>query len=189
MKALKSANKRHAQRDRGNDLYQTPPGAVEALLRVERLPLKIWEPCCGPGSIVNVLRAHGHEVCASDLNNYAVPITTHWGVDFLMERKAPNGAQCILTNPPYSLATEFVKHALELCPRVIMLLRLEFMAAAKRKHLIPKALRIHVFTRRLVMHRHGWTGKKASPRDNHAWYVFDAGHNGPTQLHLIGGAA
>ena len=74
MKALKSANKRHAQRDRGNDLYQTPPGAVEALLRVERLPLKIWEPCCGPGSIVNVLRAHGHEVVATDLID-ALPST------------------------------------------------------------------------------------------------------------------
>ena len=44
--------------ERGNDLYETPPVAVHALLRVEALPRSavIWEPACGPGSIVTVLR-------------------------------------------------------------------------------------------------------------------------------------
>ena len=33
---------KHALSERGNDLYQTPKVAVEALLRVERLPPQLW---------------------------------------------------------------------------------------------------------------------------------------------------
>src|SRR5689334_8084403 len=53
--------------DRNNDLYETPAVAVEALLRVEKLPHHIWECACGPGSIVKSLRAAGHTVWATDL--------------------------------------------------------------------------------------------------------------------------
>jgi len=48
--------------ERGDDLYETPPAAVHALLRVEALPKVIWEPACGPGSIVKVLRGAGYRV-------------------------------------------------------------------------------------------------------------------------------
>jgi hypothetical protein len=51
---------RHALAARKDDLYETPPEAVEALMRVEQLPHHIWEPACGPGSIVGILRATGH---------------------------------------------------------------------------------------------------------------------------------
>jgi hypothetical protein len=35
---------RHANADRGFDSYPTPPIAVEALLGVEELPRRNWEP-------------------------------------------------------------------------------------------------------------------------------------------------
>jgi len=35
---------RHSHTERGLDLYETPEPAVVALLRVETLPLRIWEP-------------------------------------------------------------------------------------------------------------------------------------------------
>ena len=37
--------------------YETPPEALAALMRAENLPNVIWEPACGPGSIVRLLRA------------------------------------------------------------------------------------------------------------------------------------
>ena len=46
---------RHPLTDRGDDLYETPACAVEALLRTERLPHRLWEPACGRGSILKVL--------------------------------------------------------------------------------------------------------------------------------------
>jgi hypothetical protein len=79
---------KHALSERGDDLYETPPGAVKALLRHERLPHRLWDPCCGPGNIVNVLRAAGHEVIGSDLVDYGDP-THFYRRDFLMERKGP----------------------------------------------------------------------------------------------------
>ncbi len=63
----------HPLAARGNDLYETPEVAVEALLRVENLPRVIWEPACGPGAIVRVLRRHGHAVYATDLVEYDSP--------------------------------------------------------------------------------------------------------------------
>ena len=43
---------RHSLAARKDDLYETPPDAVRTLLKVESLPESIWEPDCGPGSIV-----------------------------------------------------------------------------------------------------------------------------------------
>src|SRR5215831_576694 len=134
MAALTTQSRQHAFSERGNDLYETPTCATEALLRVEKLPPRIWEPACGRGAIVRVLRAAGHEVVASDIANYGIPITApgYWGRDFLLERMAPLGTGCILTNPPGKIATKFARHALNLCPRVILLLRLAFLESTRR---------------------------------------------------------
>ena len=52
--------------ERRDDLYETPACAVRGLLAVEEIPSgAIWECACGPGAIVRVLRAAGHEVWAS----------------------------------------------------------------------------------------------------------------------------
>jgi hypothetical protein len=48
---------RHPLAERGNDLYETPVEATRALLGAVPLPSRIWEPACGRGAIVNVLRA------------------------------------------------------------------------------------------------------------------------------------
>jgi hypothetical protein len=181
---------RHPLAERKDDLYETPPVAVEALLRVEQLPHRIWEPACGTGAIVNVLRAHGHEVVATDLVNYGTPITPpgYYGIDFLMESKAPNGTECILTNPPFKLAEQFVARALEFAPFVIMLLRLAFLESERRCGILEGRglARMHVFRRRLpMMHRDGWQGRKANSGMAFAWFVWERGYTGPTTIDRI----
>src|SRR5262245_46805306 len=176
---------RHPLTERGLDLYETPPVAVEALLRVERLPSYIWEPACGRGAIVNVLRAHGHQVVASDITDYGVPITTHWNRDFLHESTAPAGTQCICTNPPYRSAESFVEHALELAPLVVMLLRLAFYESDRRRTILENCglARIHCFRKRLpMMHRDQWTGPRANSGMAFAWFVWDRTYVGPTTI-------
>jgi len=187
MIALSSGTARGPLRDRGNDLYETPECATLALLRVEQLPKRIWEPACGRGAIVRVLRAHGHEVLASDLIDYGDP-TCFYRRDFLLEHKLPKCCECILTNPPFSLAEEFVEHALELCPHVIMLLRLAFLESERRSRILDTGslARIHVFRRRLpMMHRDSWTGPKASSAMAFAWFVWDRGHIGPATINRV----
>jgi hypothetical protein len=178
---------RHSLAERGHDLYETPGVATEALLRVERLPHRLWEPAAGHGAIVKVLRAAGHEVLASDLIDYREP--THFPHhDFLLERKAPGGCEAIVTNPPYKLAEEFVGHALELCPRVIMLLRLAFLESDRRTGILEGRglARVHVFRKRLpMMHRAGWEGRKANSGMAFAWFCWDRAHRGPATIERV----
>jgi hypothetical protein len=173
--------------DRGDDLYETPAVAVEALLRAEQLPHHLWEPAAGRGAIVNVLRAAGHAVLASDLVDYGEP--THFARrDFLMER-LPDKVEAIVTNPPYKLAEQFVAHALDLCPRVMMLLRLAFLESDRRSDILEGRglARVHVFRKRLpMMHRDGWSGPRVgSSIIPFAWFVWNRAHAGPTELHRI----
>ncbi len=157
--------------ERGDDLYQTPPEATRALLRVENLPRHVWEPACGPGAIVNVLREAGHAVVATDLRSYGCP-DSEGCIDFLMERRAPAGVEAVITNPPYKLAGEFVQHALTLVPRVYMLLRLAFLESERRSVILDNGqlARVHIFKRRLpFMHREGWTGPQANSAIAFAW--------------------
>ena len=185
--SLVTGNLRAPLKERREDLYQTPSVAVEALLRVEQLPRRLWEPAAGRGAIVNVLRAAGHEVLASDFVDYGDP--THFARrDFLMEHKAPDGCQAIVTNPPFKLAGEFVKHALDLCPRVVMLLRLAFLESERRRAILENRglARIHVFRNRLpTMHRDGWQGPKASSGMAFAWFCWDRAHTGDPTIDRI----
>jgi hypothetical protein len=183
-----TGNKRAALNERKDDLYESPVEAVHALLRVEKLPETIWEPACGPGVIVRALRAAGHQVYATDLVDYNSPDQDCAGWDFLLERQLPIGVQAIVTNPPFKNAGEFVAHALELCPKVVMLLRLAFLESDKRTPILDTGhlARVHVFRKRLpMMHRHGWEGKHSNSGMAFAWFVWDREHSGPTELHRV----
>jgi hypothetical protein len=186
---------RHPLAERADDLYETPAVAVEALLRVEKIPHRVWEPACGPGAIVRVLRAHGHHVLASDLVDYKTPDQDFSRRDFLMEPMPP-GYECILTNPPYKLVEPFVARAIDLCPLVVMLLRFAFFEAgagrtkkaALRRYVLDERppARIHVFRLRLpMMHRAIWEGRKANSGMAFAWWVWEHGHAGPTAVDRI----
>jgi hypothetical protein len=179
---------KHALADRRDDLYQTPPEAVEALLNAEPIPLVVWEPCCGPGAIVRVLREKGHDVYATDLVDYNSRDQDAAGWDFLLERQLPIGVQAIITNPPYKNAAEMIRHGLNLCPVVIMLLRLSFLESTGRSDILDggKLARVHVFRDRLpMMHREGWDGPRTTNTVPFAWFVWDSSHSGPTILNRI----
>jgi hypothetical protein len=186
--ALNSSVGSHALADRKNDLYETPPVAVEALLRVEKLPPVVWECACGPGSIVRVLRDAGHIVYATDLVDYGCADSAS-RVDFLLETRAPAAVEAIVTNPPYKLAQQFVEKALDLCPRVYMLLRLAFLESERRRPILEGAglARVWVFRKRLpMMHRDGWTGPKAdSSMIAYTWFVWERDHTGPAELRRL----
>jgi hypothetical protein len=176
----------HALAARRLDLYETPPCATEALLRVERLPHWVWEPATGRGAIVNVLRAHGHAAIASDIANHGFPL--HFVGDFLAQAKVPVGVECILTNPPFRIVGEFVAHALDLCPRVIMFARLAFLESERRTNILERRglARVHVFRNRLpMMHRDGWTGRRASSAVAFGWFVWSRDHTGPITIDRI----
>jgi hypothetical protein len=178
---------RHPNANRGFDLYETPESAVEALLRVETLPLTVWEPAAGKGAIVRMLRARGHTVVTSDITDYGFPLD--FVVDFLTTVLPPKGCGAIVTNPPFKIITKFARHALDLAPRVFLLCRLAFLETTSRTDILEHRglARVHVFRRRLpMMHRDGWNGRRASSAIPFAWFCWDRDHRGPTTVDRIG---
>lgn len=186
--SLATGNHRAPHAERGLDLYETPTVAVEALIRVEKLPPYIWEPACGSGQIVKPLRKAGHTVLATDLLDYGCP-DSKAREDFLLNHGQFPYIDAIVTNPPFMLAERFVEKALSLgIPTVIMLLRLAFLESERRRHILDNGMlaRVHVFRKRLpMMHRAGWEGRKANSGMAFGWFVWEREHRGPTELHRI----
>jgi hypothetical protein len=165
---------------RGFESYATPPSATEALMRAEKLPHRVWEPCSGTGHIARVLRAAGHIV---DENDLAAD-----GVDFRDQLKAPPGTAAIVTNPPFSLAADFVAHGLTLVPVVAILERIQFLESDARGALFDsgKLERVLIFRNRVPrMHAEGWTGKHAAPAMTLAWFVFRRDYSGFPRINWI----
>ena len=88
--------------ERGDDLYETPAVAVTALLERETLPSVVWEPACGPGAIVSVLRAAGHTVIATDLNDWGSPIPNHGATSCLSSERPKDARASSPTRPTSS---------------------------------------------------------------------------------------
>jgi hypothetical protein len=160
---------------RKHDLYETPPAAIHALMRCEKLPEMIWEPAAGRGAISRELRAAGHTVFASDLAAYK-------GRDSHIMTKCDffdctdSFHNCIVTNPPFKKADAFIRHGLSLGCDVIVLLRLMALEGERRSDIIEHLRRVWVGIERLpMMHRDGWNGPKletgAMP---FGWFVFTA---------------
>jgi hypothetical protein len=103
------------------------------------------------------------------------------GIDFYATLAAPNGVDCIVTNPPFRECgpERFVSHGLKLCRRVIILARLAFMES--RRPILESGtwVRAMPFKSRLpMMHRDSWTGRKSTNPTAFAWFVFDRNHDG-----------
>jgi hypothetical protein len=120
-------------RDIADNYYPTPPEATRALLSVETFDGPVHEPACGEGHIAEELKAAGHCVVATDLNDRGYGTT---GLDFLSQQVPL--ARHIITNPPYGsgLADAFVRKALLLTRqtggKVAMLLNLASLAEPAR---------------------------------------------------------
>jgi hypothetical protein len=167
------------------DFYETPPCAITALLRAERLPDSLWEPCAGNGAIVRVLHESGLRVVASDIVARDFPLD--FCADFF-EAAAPPGCEGVVTNPPFQHAAPMVSRALQLVPRVYFLLRWAFYESDRRSPILENGYlaRVYAFRKRLpMMHRHGCTGRKASSQIAFAWFVWDRNHVGKATIDRI----
>lgn len=159
-----------------NDFFPTPPEATHALLLKEKFNGPIWECANGEGHLSNVLIKDGYEVKTSD-------ITT--GTDFLQQTST---FENIVTNPPFSLATEFATHAKSLASRkVALLLRLAFLESQKRhQFFLDKKFplkTVYVFSKRIRMAKN--ILMKTGGMVPYAWFVWDREHIGPAAIDWV----
>lgn len=111
-KTLGASN--HTEKEReADDFYATDPKAIDLLSGYKNisLPETIWEPSCGSGCLSERLKLQGHKVISTDLVNRGYG---KGGVNFFEQTKMPQNCNCIVTNPPYKFATDYVVHALKL---------------------------------------------------------------------------
>ena len=153
------------------DFYATDKRATHELLKREQFISPVYEPACGMGHIGKILEEHRYKVKATDI------CYRGYGLD-------------IVTNPPYFCANEFLKHALEISKekvKIAMLFRLAFLEGQKRYELFKEhpPQRVYVFSKRLNCAKNGEFWKSKSSGIAFAWFLWEVGYIGSTELKWI----
>ena len=175
------------------DFYATDPKAVEKLLLKYSINgNKILEPCVGNGNIADTIKkfyTNVTDVTGVDIVDRGYPNTI---VHDYLTWETDEKFDCIITNPPHSLAGEFVEKSMELLNegydeeglpkgQLIMFLKIQFLEGAKRKELFEKypPKYIYVFRNRMATWNNGEPldpkGKRWATTMCHAWFVWEKG--------------
>ena len=183
----------HTDADRqAEDFYATDPKAVELLLKhYNEFQKDIWEPSCGMKHMANVLEEHGFNVRCSDIIERVPGIEIQ---DFLNTNEKWKGD--IIMNPPYSLATEFVTHALSLIndgSKIAAFLKVQFLESQSREKLFkeypPKYM--YVSVNRMRCAKNGDFGGKQGENGGSAlcfcWYIWEKGYKGEPTIRWFNG--
>jgi len=143
------------------DNIYTPEYAVQPLLNVFHWELKsnavIWE-CCDSGNsaITKVLKSKNYEVISTDIET---------GFDFL-KNTMPFEFDAIITNPPYSKKTQFLKRCFEYGKPFALLLPITALEGITRNKLYRHyGLSVIVLDRRIE-----FTGK-GGVWFNTSWFI------------------
>lgn len=184
-----ASNHTDKERER-NDYYATDPIAIDKLAGAVSLPRKIWECACGAGHLSERLKSLGRDVVSTDL------VDRGYGevMDFLKTTEMPEGCACILTNPPYKYAFDFVRHSLDILPDgglCIMFLKTTFLEGQKRHDELfckwpPKYLL--QFSRRVLCAKNGEFQRMrdgGGSAVSYAWFVWQKGYTGYTVVRWI----
>lgn len=180
---LGASNHSKSEREE-NDYYATRPEDVKKLLDIEKFSNNIWEPACGGGHISEVLKRNGYKVYSTDL------IDRGYGdefFDFFSTKNVFNGD--IITNPPYSMALEFLKHSLDRIKegnKIAMLLKIQFLEGKARgkfyKTNPPK--NVYVFSERTYCAKNGNFDKKETAIC-YCWFIWEKGFTDDTIVKWI----
>ena len=163
-----------------DDHYSTPEEATRAFMRAERVffAVPVWEPCCGSGAMARVI-GEKFQVYASNLVDYGYGVT---GIDFLQQGDMPSGVINIVTNPPYKIASEIIRHGHNLLKRagqagsMALLLPSRMLHGQARSKILQDCglRRVYFFRKRITMKPDNVVLKNGSTID-YAWFVFEPG--------------
>ena len=173
-----------------HDFHVTPPDSIKRILDKEYLAGSILEPACGCGAISKMLETYypNSHIISTDLIDRGYGIGD---IDFLTHDfciKFDN----VITNPPFSLAQEFIEKALEISnDKVIMFAKIQLLESKSRYKMFLKTplQYIYVFSDRQSPWRNGSPvdekGKKWCSAMCFAWFVFKHGYTGEPIIRWI----
>lgn len=170
-----------------DDYYATPPDAVRKLLREHWFTgHEILEPCVGGGHIADVLKYHFRDANFTFLDLYDRGYPGTIQADFL-QWEPEKKYDTIITNPPYILASEFIKKCYDLLTpggQLAMFLKIQFLEGMSRQDLFYKypPKYVYVFRKRISawnngMEKNPQTGKKWASTITFCWYIWQKEKN------------
>lgn len=178
-----SSTKKNSNKRIENDFYPTPSWCVDRLLDVLPINHGHWlEPAAGTGAIIKAVNANKsfcptwtaielQEKFKTDLEAHVEPSRVY--MDSYMETAINTEYDVIITNPPFSIALEFIKRSIELNPEyVCMLLRLNFMGSVERSEF----LRNYTPDVYVLPNRPSFIGKGTDSIE-YAWFVWEKEKN------------
>jgi len=160
------------------EYFPTPPWAARAggdlIKGLDPRAETAWEPACGEGHMVHGLGDYFERVDGSDIHDHG----SHYQAltaDFLGDGLERMACDWVVTNPPFSLAAQFVETGLRRARRgVALLARLALMESAGRGGLFSGAPPLPVlapFFERVPMTLGRWD-PKASTATAYAWFLW-----------------
>lgn len=177
-----------------NDFYATNPETLKLFLyefwKDNSFEGDILKPACGQGHISKTLKEMlpSFNVISTDLIDRGYG---QGGVNFLTHDYGRT-FNTVITNPPFSLAKEFIEKGLEIADKyVIMLCKIQLLEGLKRKDMfLNTPLKyVYVHTTRQA------TWKEGRPTDNKgkkwattmclAWFVWDKEYEGEPIIRWI----
>ena len=154
----------YANNKEKSDEYYTPHYAIYPLLQYLPKDKVIWACTDTSGSISSFLKEKGYKVVSTEDN-------------FLLYNK-PKG-DIIVTNPPYSLKTEFLEHAYELGIAFAFILPITALEGGRRQKLYRKySINLILFNKR-IQFRSDRSGAWFAT----AWFIH--GLNMPSQINFF----
>lgn len=189
-----SSTKRGSERE-NNDFYESPAWTVHRLLEKYELPGGLWlEPCAGKGAIikaVNLVRNdvvwianeidRAHEL---DLHGLQADVMSLFRDALTLVAPSEKAFDVIITNPPFNVAEEILRHMLTLGGLVIFLQRLNWCGGPRAElfeqlkpsvYVLPDRPSFKETTKIKVDKKTGKKKKVTTGQDSieYAWYVFD----------------
>ena len=167
-----SATNRGAVRNK-NDLYETPLYAIDLIKQeIDWNKVDVFlEPCYGSGAIwreIHVMKKFCWEI------NFGLDYLKDGHNGFVLHHGYDVGL--IITNPPFSLAEEFIDRSLDDIMSlfggltVIMLLRINFLGSQKRRKWWQGKEPTHLF---VLSKRPSFNGDGKTDATEYAWFCWD----------------
>lgn len=161
--------------DEHGDDFPTPPWAVRAFLEyVAKIPKGsvVLEPACGRGFMGVAFREAGLKVLEYDKTRYT---PGHKLADYTSDVIYPRH-DFVITNPPYKLANDFTRRALDEATKGVgMLLRTIWMESVTRHDTLfgpNPPTTVAVFSRRMQA-AHGKLVRGGGAMMSHSWFWWD----------------
>lgn len=166
------------------DYYATAPEATRLLLKAEKFHTKVLEPCCGGGSISQVLADKSYDVISTDLHDYGYGKS---GVDFLdVDNPIINelkGKVDIVTNIPYTHTIPMLMRALDVCKNKVAML---FPVIYITKFYFCPPTKLYLFTRRITIAMNGEFARYAGGNMiQYGWFVWYKGCKEDTTIRFL----